>query len=136
MSDYIEDFDDILKQDDLPTGELVVPEWGGKTVRLRSLTSAERDEYESSQMSINKKGKPEAQMENLRARLCAKVLIKADGTKLLTNSKMTAMLGGKSSKALDRIYAKAVEMNGLDEESVEKETADFSNDQGEDSSSD
>lgn len=136
MSDYIDNIDDILSMDDLPTAELVIPEWGGKTVRLRSLSSAERDEYESSQMSIDKKGKPVQNTDNLRARLAALVLIKADGSKLVTNSKVVQFLGGKSSKALDRIFDKATEMNGLDDVEVDKIAADFKSAPDADSDSD
>jgi hypothetical protein len=136
MAGYIDHIDDILGQNDLPTEELAIPEWGGKVVRLRTLTAAERDEFESSQVQINKKGRPEQNLRNLRARLVSMVLVDSSGAKLVTNRQVVELLGGKSAKAMDRIYSKALEMNGLDEDDVEKLTEDFGTGQVEDSSSD
>jgi hypothetical protein len=135
MTEYITNIDEILSMDDLPSEDLPIPEWKGKTVRLRSLTAAERDEFESSQMVINKKGKPEQNMQNLRARLVSLVLVDQSGAKLVTNKQVVSLLGGKSAKAMDRIFQKASEMNGLDDEQVEKLAQDFSTTPAEDSDS-
>lgn len=133
MTEYISHIDEILGMDDLPTDELEIPEWKNKTVRLRSLTAAERDEFESSQMTISKKGTPEQNLLNLRARLAALVLIDGGGNKLVTNKQVVTLLGGKSAKALDRIFERAQEMNGLSDEQVDKLAQDFKSGPSEDS---
>lgn len=125
---------EILKADDLPTEDIEVPEWGG-TVRLKTMTGEQRDEFEASQVKINKKGQPEQNMANLRARLVALVIVDEDGKSLFSTYDI-ADLGRKSSRALDRVYEKAMEMNGFSGEDVEKLKEGFGDAPNEDSTSD
>ncbi|MFE6846570.1 hypothetical protein [Streptomyces sp. NPDC057686] len=113
----------ILHANDLEYEIVDVPEWGG-SVRLKTLTGEERDEFEASQVTINKKGKPEQNMVNVRARLVALVVVDDTGAPLFSRYDIPD-LGRKSSRALDRVFTKASEMNGFSEEELEKLAQDF-----------
>lgn len=117
----------ILKADDLPRQEVEVPEWGG-AVHVRTLTGAERDEFEGE--SLQKRGRlREVNLENLRARLCALCIVDADGLRLF-NEMDVDKLGGKSAKALDRVFAVAQRMNGFTREDVEELVKNSANGRG------
>jgi len=99
----------ILKADDLQSEDVFVPEWGD-TVRIRTLTGAELDAFETSFVC---KGK--ADMRNIRARLVARCLVDVDGNRLFSDAEIEA-LGGKSGPALDRLYSVATRLNPRSEQ--------------------
>ena len=99
------DRDAILDFDDIETHVVPVPEWGEKAaVRLKVLSAAERDEFEASTVSM-KGGKQKPNLANLRARLVARCMVDADGNRIFQSGDV-ARLGRKSSKALDRLFAR------------------------------
>ena len=107
----------ILGADDLPHEDVEVPEWGG-TVRLCTLTGAQRDAFEAA--SIQGRGKNrQTNLKNVRARLLALCLVDEAGQRLFGDTDVQR-LGAKSSKALDRLFDKASSMNGLSDEDVEE----------------
>jgi len=106
--------DEILKADDLKTETVSVPEWGGD-VSIRTITGAERDSYEAGIIGSGKK----KNLQNLRAKLCAKCLVDEDGTRLFSDAEILA-LGGKSAKPLDRIFDAAQKLNGFTDADVEE----------------
>lgn len=109
--------DAILKADDLTFEDVAVPEWGG-TVRVRMLTGAERDAFEDS--VVSRKGKNvKTNLSNIRARLVALCLVDANNNRLFEDTDVRA-LGKKSAAALDRVFSKAQELNGLTEKDVEE----------------
>jgi hypothetical protein len=108
---------DILAALDLPEEDLAVPEWGG-TVRVRGLTGAERDAFESS--VITGKGKDrDVNLKNLRAKLVAKSLVDESGKSLFGEADVAA-LGNKSAIALNRVFELAQKLSGLTSEDVEE----------------
>lgn len=125
--------DQILAADDSPTLDVEVPEWGG-TVRVRTLSGAERDAFEASIAQQAGKSK-KANLANLRARLVAKCVIGEDGKRLFSDSQAVA-LGQKSSAALDRVFEAARKLNRMTEDDVEELTEGFPEEDGEPSSSD
>lgn len=125
--------DDILKADDRKTEVVPVPEWGGD-VRLRTLSGAERDAFEASTVEV-RGGKQRQNFKNLRARLVALCLVDEDNRRMFTSGDV-AKLGEKSSAALDRLFTKCQEMNGLSDGDVEELTEGFDSDPDEDSDSD
>lgn len=127
--------DAILGQDDLVTKDVEVPEWGGE-VRIRMLTGAERDEFESSMAKLGKDGKQELNLANLRARLVAKCAVNEDGTKMFQTRNDVAALGMKSSAAIARIYEACQELNGMTQADVDELVEDFDADLSESSTSD
>lgn len=109
----------ILKALDLPTQEVEVPEWGG-TVLIRAMTGAERDAFEAS-MIVEKEGDDRrARMINVRARLCASVIVGEDGVTSIFTPADVAELGGKSAKALNRVFEAARKLSGFTEEDVKE----------------
>jgi hypothetical protein len=125
--------DQILKADDRRTVEVEVPEWGG-SVLIRSLTGAERDKFEASTMQ-NKGGKQVQNYANFRARLVSLCIVNEQG-ELLFNSADIKLLGDKSVAALQRVFNKCNELNGLSDEDVEEMTSVFDGEAREASTSD
>lgn len=104
--------DAILTTNDLVTEDVECPEWGG-TVRVRTLTGAERDKYETTMAN------PKADRTNIRASLAATTIVGEDGNPVFT-SKDIAKLGRKSAKALDRIFDVAARLAGITADEVEQ----------------
>lgn len=104
----------ILAAADLVTEDVEVPEWGG-TVRVRAITAAERDAFET---SVVGDGKGKRNLVNLRARLAALAVVDEAGQRLFTDSEVE-VLGGKSGAALDRVYSVAQRLSGLTEQEVQ-----------------
>lgn len=116
--------DEILDYDDIQTEVVPVPEWGKTAaVRLKVLSAAERDAFEASTVTT-KGGKQKPNLANLRARLVARCMVDAKGVRVFESGDV-ARLGNKSSKALDRLFAKCQEMNGFSEKDIEEMTEDF-----------
>lgn len=106
----------ILSADDLAFALVPVPEWGGD-VRLRTLSSMERDSFEATVAPTGKSKK--ANLHNFRARLLAMVIVD-DAGKEMFNEAEVAQLGRKSAKAMERLFDKARVMNGFSEEDVQE----------------
>lgn len=109
--------DDILSADDLKAADVPVPEWGG-TVRVRTMTGSARDEYE--QVILNSRsGKKDENIENIRALMLVFTLVDDDGELVFSRDDVDA-LGKKSVKAMDRVFAKAAELNAMRDEDIEE----------------
>jgi hypothetical protein len=114
----------ILAATDLGHEDVAVPEWGG-TVRIRVLSGAERDAFESSfatpamVAAIRARG-PAAVNENMRARLVAYAAVGEDGKRLFTDEADLVALGAKSALALDRVFAVAKKLNGMSQADMEE----------------
>ena len=106
----------ILAAQDLPSKPVDVPEWGGQ-VFVRSMTGAERDQYE--QAMIASRG-PDGKINiaNVRARLVAFCAVDENGKRLFADADLEA-LGAKSAAALDRVFAAASALNGIGQQDVE-----------------
>jgi hypothetical protein len=125
--------DQILDYDDLKTVDVEVPEWGG-TVRLRMLTAKERDAFEAS--TVETRGnKMKQNLANIRARLVSLCIVDESGKRVFESGDV-ARLGEKSAAALQRLFNKCNELNGLTDEDVEDLAEGFGESQSEDSSSD
>jgi|SRR5215472_9525365 len=103
MKDYI------LSIDDLPRRPVLIPEWE-MTVYVRTLTARERDRFEGQQARD-----PYA---DVRARLAVMAMVDDEGRPVFDESDIPA-LSAKSSRALDRIFAVAVRLNGITKEDLE-----------------
>lgn len=111
----------ILAATDLGHEDVAVPEWGG-TVRVRVMSGHERDAWEASfitQALDRGRGGLAGSMQNVRARLVAQTAVDADNARLFTDSDVEA-LGAKSAAALDRVFAVAQRLNGLNEKDIEE----------------
>ena len=109
------DREGILKADDLPSEDVEVPEWGG-VVRVRTMTGAERDEFEATVYSPDADGKKiKVDRSNFRAKLLCGCIVDDDGNRMFSLQDIT-VLGAKSAKALQRVFDVAQALNGLSEE--------------------
>lgn len=108
--------DEILESHDLVTEDVDVPEWGG-TVRIRTMTGAERDGFEASM--LGKEGEQQKMdYTNLRARLVSLTAVDERDVRMF-EEKDVAFLGLKSAAALNRCFAVAQRLNGLSKEAVD-----------------
>jgi hypothetical protein len=125
--------DQILSADDTEYDTVKVPEWAEGDpeayVRIRSMSGSERDRYEESCARL-KNGQPVPNMVNARARLVAWTVVDDDGKREFSDSEILK-LGGKSSKALDRVFEASAKLSGITPQDVEELTADFESAQSE-----
>ena len=121
--------DDILNAKDIDVQSVDVPEWGGE-VGVKALTGTERDKFEQSILDGKK-----VNLNCIRAKLCAAVICDDKGKRLFTDADIV-QLGKKSAKALNRVFEKAQEMNGLGPDDVEDLAKNSGIGQSEDSISD
>jgi len=126
--------DQILNADDLKTETVFVEQWGGEVI-LRTMKAYERDRFEDSMFKGRGKNRHE-NMENLRARFLALIIIDDKGKSLFTSSQDVRDLGNKSAAALDFLFDKGRKLNGMSDQDVEDLTTDLDDAQGEDSLSD
>lgn len=123
---------DILKRTETVYDEVLIPEWRDgdgpiPCVRLRSLTAAERDAFESS--LITGKGRSQkTDTRNLRAKLVALTAVDAQGNRLFTMKDVDS-IGRVNAAIIDRMYEKAAEMSGIREKDVEELVGDSERDQ-------
>ena len=108
---------DILGCSDLRFETVAVPEWGG-SVRVRTLSGAERDAFEATLMKILN-GKRVPDMDNLRAKLLAATVVDEEDKQIFGVQDLVA-LGRKSAIAIDRIFGVAQRINGMAPDSVEE----------------
>ena len=101
--------DQILGADDLGLVEVEVPEWGG-SVKLRVMRGVERDAFEVRMVSEDR--------VNVRARLAALSIVDDAGARLFEDGDIEA-LGQKNAKALNRVFERAMALNGFTEADVE-----------------
>lgn len=112
----------ILQADDRRYEIVSVPEWGGD-VRLRSMSGAERDEFENGlQQQVGNKQVINAR--NARAKLAALCIVDERGQRMF-EAREVIKLGSKSSMALQRVYDVACRMNGFTEEDMAELTENF-----------
>jgi hypothetical protein len=104
----------ILGAKDLPTKTVAVPEWAGEVI-VRTMMGIERDAFEQSIAGSEKK----VNLENIRAKLCAKTIVNEAGQLLFTDDDIAA-LGAKSARALDKIYDIACKLNGIGKDDIKE----------------
>ena len=112
----------ILAAQDTPVRVVEVPEWGG-AVRVKTLTAAERDAFESEVVQRNGRD-VRTNTRNIRARMVALTVVDSGGVPLFSVSDIEA-LGQKSGKAMDRVWAAASELAGMREEDVQELATNF-----------
>jgi hypothetical protein len=113
---------DILAASDLERELVEVPEWDG-AVYVQAMTGLERDGFEASIIEVRQNGKGVTTtkniFENMRAKMCARCLVDAEGVRLFTDAEVDA-LGAKSAAALDRVFAVAQRLNGMGRADMEE----------------
>lgn len=124
--------DDILDADDRVYEDVVVPEFGGKTYRVRSLTGAERERYESG-LGYVKGGRWHATAKGqAMARLVALTIVDGEGRQIF-NEDDHSKLARKPAGGLQRIVDVARRLSGLTEEDIDELEGNSEGDPTEDS---
>lgn len=103
--------DQILEANDLKTEEVEVAEWGGSVI-VRTMTGTDRDAFENTLVKEDDSGKVVRDMDNMRVKLLAMTIVDDAGNRLFESADI-AMLGRKSSAAIERVYAVAARLNGI-----------------------
>lgn len=125
----------ILEQPTLVIEELVVPEWGGGKIRLKHLSAKERDDFETSMVTVTRGGRQKMNNENFRARLVQLAAVNEDGSPMFTKHDIKT-LGNLPAAGLQRVFNKINEMSAFSEEDLKELEGDFDDDRNDDSSSD
>jgi hypothetical protein len=131
----------------LPEEDVVVPEWGDRTVTLRGWASRERDAFEedSLQRAQKKSGngagrgrgqqqQMQADLANFRARLVARTIVE-NGVRTFANARGEEILGDQPAAVLDRLFSVAQRLHGMSDRDVEALTKNSEPTGDEDSSS-
>lgn len=121
----------ILGAQDLPHEDVPVPAWGG-TVRVRTMTGAERDAFRASVAAAE--GESGVPIGQFSAALLVATCVDESGACLFTASDMAA-LQAKSAAALDAPAAVAMRLNGLGANAVQAAEKNSVSGQSEDSGS-
>ncbi|GAG24491.1 unnamed protein product [marine sediment metagenome] len=127
----------ILEADDLPREKVHVPEWN-MDVWIRSLTAAERDDYEQGLLRASGQGRSLTMTPNLanaKAKLVVRTLVYENGERMFTDVE-AGKLGQKSARAINRLYDVAERLSGISEEDIEELVKNSDSGPGEPSPSD
>lgn len=98
----------IKAANDRPLTEVHVPEWDA-TVYLRALTARERDQIVA--LATREEGK-EGSDRLLSVTLVGRCMCDVDGRRVFEDADLAA-LADKSGAVVDRLFAKAMEINGI-----------------------
>jgi hypothetical protein len=112
-----------------------IPGWG--TVRVKDLTAKERDGLEQgivverTQRVGNKQVKTQELRDNVRATFCAACIVGEDMQPLFSKSDIE-LLGQKSARALDAIFATIRRRNGIGDQDIDELAGNSGTSQGAD----
>lgn len=109
--------DQILAANDCVTEEVDVSKWWKGSVLLKSLSGHERDNFEQKCID-RRKGKDRMDLRGLKVSLLALVIVDKEGRPLFSEKDIVA-LNNKSAAAINLLFEKAQEMNGLREEDLD-----------------
>lgn len=104
----------ILSAVDLTPVRLAVPEWGG-AVYLKPMSGAQRDTFE--QMAVQATERKD--YRGMKAKMAVMALCDSAGSRLFADGDAAA-LAEKGAKALERIFQRIQEINGLADKDVEE----------------
>lgn len=108
----------ILEADDIASEIVPIPEWKGE-VRVKGLSSTERDAFELSMLENPGTKKQKPRLDNIRAKLAALTVVDEEGKPLFTQRDIE-LLGKKNGGALDRIYSAAQRLSKISDADVEE----------------
>lgn len=108
----------ILETSDRPYEDVVVPEWGNVTLRIRAMSGAERDAWERSITRIED-GKAVPVTENFRGRLLVRCIVDPETGERVFKDGHADALGEKSGDVLTRLTVIATRLNKLRAQDVE-----------------
>ncbi len=110
--------DEILGMDDIPTEEVLVPEWKNRKVLVCGLTGAGKNAYQASIMEFQGKTR-KAKLEHSTAKLLVRTLVDRNRQPIFSETDILK-LGTKSAAVLERLAKVASRLSGMDEEENEQ----------------
>jgi hypothetical protein len=113
--------DQILASQDIQREEVIISEWGGVTVYLTGLSSAERDALESSVLKQNGKAQS-VNLANYRAKLCVFGIRDEKGQRVFDQPGDIDRLGQKAAVVTERLANRIQILSGITKEDVEEIT--------------
>lgn len=102
-----------LEHDTVP-----MPEWGC-TVIVRELTAEEKQQYESSIVSFDRKGRPVVSQKDVGLRLILLAVVDEADNPVFTTEDLP-YLRQQPGKATDRIFKRAKELSGIGDDDIER----------------
>lgn len=127
--------DEIIGLDDTEIEEVQVDAWGGKWVRVKGLSTQERDQYEASSLKLNAKGEQIGRnLLHVRAKLVALACINEDGSRMFSDAQIPA-LSNKSAAAVEQVVEVAMRLSGMTKADMEELAENLGALAGDDSSS-
>jgi hypothetical protein len=103
----------ILAATDFDVETVDVPKWG-VSVRVRTLTAAQRDQFEAGLT-----GDGRGNLGNIRARLVCLCVVDDDGRRVFSDED-AHLLGTKSGLEVDKVFQVARRLNGMSAAAVEE----------------
>jgi len=131
IMEFLNSLEELIGINDRPVEEFEVPEWGRK-VYLRGMTGTDRDAFEAHVSNGGREGS--MNLIGMRAKMVAACLVNAEGERI-ASPRDEAVLGNTSAKALDRLFTKCMELNGMSQEDEEKLKESFGDGQSDGSTS-
>ena len=110
------DREKLTAQTAMPEREVEIPSLGD-TIRVRGMSSAERDAYEESMISVRGK-RAEVKMALARARLLVVCLLNPDGSQMFLPGDVK-LIGDLPAALVEPAYEAAQELSGMTEEDIE-----------------
>jgi len=101
----------------LPREMVEIPELGG-SVYVRSMSGAERDEWERS-LIVGRGKRRDVNTSNVRAKLAVRCLVDEQGERLFADGEAD-LLGGLRVDALNRIFEAAQRLSGVRDEDIDE----------------
>lgn len=104
---------DILKQDNLKTEVVSIPEWGGDVI-VQEMTAIQRDKFEEWVMK-----KDDDSAKGTRVAIVINTVVDENGKQVFTDLD-TMDLGKKPANIIDRIASVGLELSGMNSSVVEE----------------
>jgi hypothetical protein len=124
--------EDILNADDILLEKQIIPEWpkdgAPGELYLKGLSGLEREQWERETIGYqeytardgNIRQKTVVKRDLFRAKLLHLVIVDEEGTRMFESHQDLVGLSGKSARVLERLFDRAMEMNGLTRKEVEE----------------
>jgi hypothetical protein len=110
--------DDILGIEDRRYKIVHVRAWNNRPVRIQSLTSREREEYENS-ITVQGESGTKTNIITARAKLCVRIMVDKDGRRIMDDSYIGA-LANKSADAIGQIFEEGSKFSAITKKDVEE----------------
>jgi hypothetical protein len=107
----------ILGADDRPFLDVPTPEWPVKTVRIATLSGADRDLWEADIVERKKAGQ-RALLGNFSAALIVRCAVDPANGERIFREEDVAALGRKAAAPIQRLFDAACKLNGIGEREI------------------